>query len=147
MLYTDKTLVNMFVYGIENVHYKKISDNVVTLLDSPKAYMAGNGWRFGDQLKNYLMDNEDPQKWEKFAEFNKQAIGLNSLGFTFDRSDVEAELAACKQVVQTYYKQLFTGAVEVDPTVQKMDEELKAAKVDKVLAAMQEQYDAFLKNK
>jgi hypothetical protein len=28
-----------------------------------------------------------------------------------------------------------------------MDEELKAAKVDKVLAAMQEQYDAFLKNK
>ncbi|MGE5614088.1 MAG: ABC transporter substrate-binding protein [Bacillota bacterium] len=147
MLYTDKTLVNMFVYGIENVHYKKISDNVVTLLDSPVQYRAGNGWRFGDQLKNYLMDNEDPQKWEKFAEFNKKAIGLNSLGFTFDRTNVEAEMAACKQVVQTYYKQLFTGSVEIDPTVKQMEEELKAAKVDKVLAEMQAQYDEFLKNK
>lgn len=147
MLYTDKTLVNMFVYGIENVHYKKVSDNVVTLLDTKPAYKAGNGWRFGDQLKNYLVDNEDPQKWEKFAAFNKSAVGLNSLGFSFDRSSVEPQLAACKQVVQTYYKQLFTGAVDVDPTVKKMSDELKAAKVDEVLAAMQAQYDEFLKNK
>jgi putative aldouronate transport system substrate-binding protein len=147
MLYTDKTLVNMFVYGIEDVHYKKISDNVVTLLDAPTAYKAGNGWRFGDQLKNYLMDNEDPDKWTKFAEFNKSAVGLNSLGFSFDRSSVEPQLAACKQVVQTYYKQLFTGAVDVDSTVKKMTEELNAAKVDEVLAAMQAQYDEFLKSK
>ena len=147
MLYTDATLSNMFIYGIENVHYKKISDNVVTLLESPKAYKAGNGWRFGDQLKNYLMDNEDPQKWEKFAAFNKSATGLNSLGFSFDRSSVEAQLAACKQVVQNYYKQLFTGSVDVDPTVKKLESELKAAKVDEVLAAMQTQYDEFLKNK
>lgn len=145
MLYTDKNLVNMFVYGIENVHYQKVSDNVVKLLDSPKAYKAGNGWRFGDQLKNYLMDNEDPQKWVKFGEFNKKAVGLNSLGFAFDRTNVEAKLAACKQVVQTYYKQLFTGSVDVDPTVKKMEAELKAAKVDEVLAEMQKQYDAFLK--
>ena len=145
MLYTDKALVNMFVYGIENVHYQKISENAVKLLESPKAYKAGNGWRFGDQQKNFLMDNEDSQKWIKFGEFNKSASGLNSLGFSFDRSSVEGQLAACKQVVQTYYKQLFTGAVDVDPTVKKMGDELKAAKVDEVLAAMQTQYDAFLK--
>jgi len=93
------------------------------------------------------MDNEDPNKWTQFAEFNKSAIGLNSLGFSFDRSSVEPQLAACKQVIQTYYKQLFTGAVEVDPTVKKMSDELNAAKVDEVIAAMQAQYDEFLKNK
>jgi putative aldouronate transport system substrate-binding protein len=145
MLYTDKTLLNMFVYGIENVHYQKVSDNVVKLLEAPVAYKAGNGWRFGDQLKDYLVDNEDPQKWVKFGEFNKSATGLNSLGFSFDRSSVEPQLAACKQVMQTYYKQLFTGAVDVDPTVKQMTDELNAAKVDEVLAAMQTQYDAFLK--
>lgn len=145
MLYTDKTLLNMFVYGIENVHYQKLSDNVVKLLDSPVAYKAGNGWRFGDSLKDYLMDNEDLQKWDKYGEFNKSAVGLNSLGFSFDRSAVEPQLAACKQVVQTYYKQLFTGSVDVDSTVKRMESELQAAKVDEVLAAMQTQYDAFLK--
>ena len=46
-LYTDKVLKNMLVYGIENVHYQKVSDNVVKLLDSPTAYKAGNGWRLG----------------------------------------------------------------------------------------------------
>jgi putative aldouronate transport system substrate-binding protein len=147
MLYTDKTLVNTLVYGIENVHYQKVSDNVVKLLDPANVYKAGNGWRFGNQLNNYLMDNEDPMKWENFGKFNKSATGLNSNGFTFDRSKVEAQLAACKQVVQTYYKQLFTGAVDIDPTVKKLGDELKAAKVDQLLAEMQTQYDAFLKAK
>ncbi len=31
MLYTDKYLNNLFVYGIENEHYEKVSENVVKL--------------------------------------------------------------------------------------------------------------------
>jgi putative aldouronate transport system substrate-binding protein len=144
MLYTDKTLVNMFVYGIEDVHYKKISENTITLLDSPKAYKAGNGWRFGDQFKNYLMDNEDPEKWDKFKEYNKSGLALTSLGFCFDRTPVEAQCAACKGVVERYYKQLFAGIVDVDSTVEQMENELKAAKVDEVIAEMQGQCDEWL---
>ena len=135
----------MLVYGIENVHYKKVSDNVVTLLDSPKAYKAGNGWRFGNQFNDYLMDNEDPQKWTKFAEYNTKGLALKSLGFSFDRTPVDAQCAACKSVVEKYYKQLFAGASDVDGTVKKMSDELNAAKVKRVvLTEMQKQYDAWL---
>lgn len=146
-LYTDTELLNLLVYGIENVHYKKTQDNIVTLLDSPKAYKAGNGWRFGDQLKNYLMDNEDLKKWDKFAEFNTKGLILKSLGFSFDRIPVDAQCAASKSVVEKYYKQLFAGASDVDGTVKKMSDELNAAKVNEVLAEMQKQYDAWLAGK
>lgn len=145
MLYTDKFLNNLFVYGIEGQHYQKVSDNVVKLLGGDKSgYKAGNGWRFGDQFKNYLMDNEDPQKWTKFEEFNKAGLPLKSLGFAFDKSKVDTQASACKNVVEAYYKQLFTGSVDIDSTVKKMDKDLKDAGVDKLIQEMQAQYDAWL---
>ncbi|WP_027628429.1 ABC transporter substrate-binding protein [Ruminiclostridium cellobioparum] len=147
MLYTDKTLRNMFSFGLEGVHYDKVSDNVIAMKPDNKGYAsAGNGWRFGDQFKDYLVkDVDDPQKWEKFKQFNDSATALDSLGFAFNPKDVEAEVAACQSVVQNYYKQLFTGSVkDVDAEVAKMDKELKTAGVEKVLKEMQTQYDAFL---
>lgn len=146
MLYTDKTLRNMFSFGLEGTHYDKVSDNVIKLKADNKGYTsAGNGWRFGDQFKDYLMDNEDPNKWDNFKKFNDSATALNSLGFSFKKDAVEAEVAACKTVVQNYYKQLFAGAVkDVDAEVAKFDKELKAAGVEKVLKEMQTQYDTFV---
>lgn len=146
MLYTDKYLNNLFVYGIENEHYKKVSANVVSLTDN-KGYRAGNGWRFGDQFLNYLMDNEDPNKWKLFEEYNKSGLPLRSLGFSFDKTPVDTQHAACKTVTETYYKQLFTGSVDVAATVKKMEAEYKAAGADALIAEMQKQYDAWLAKK
>lgn len=143
LLYTDKFLKNLFVYGIENVHYTKVSDNVVKLTDND-GYRAGNGWRFGDSFKDYLMENEDPQKVAKFEEFNKKGLPMTSLGFAFDNKNVENQASACKNVIQAYYKQLFSGSVDVDSTVKKMEDELKAAGVDELIAEMQKQFDAWL---
>ncbi|AGC69602.1 extracellular solute-binding protein family 1 [Thermoclostridium stercorarium subsp. stercorarium DSM 8532] len=148
LLYTDKYLKNLLNYGIENVHYRKINDNVIELINPENSgYNPGHGWKFGDQFKDYLMSNEDPQKWEKFLKFNEEGLVLNSLGFVFDKTNVETQISACKNVVQAYYKQLFTGSVEVEPTVEQFAKELKAAGVDELIAEMQRQYDEWLKNK
>ena len=80
-------------------------------------------------------------------EYNKQGLALKTLGFSFDRTPVDAQCAACKSVVEKYYKQLFAGATDVDGTVKKMSDELNAAKVNEVLAEMQKQYDAWLTGK
>lgn len=146
LLYTDKFLNNLFVYGIENTHYKKVADNSVTLEGGESSgYAAGNGWRFGDQFLNYIIDGlEAPDKWEQFKKFNESATALNSCGFAYDKTAVENEYAACKAVVQTYYKQLLAGAVaDIDGTVNKMKNELTQSGVDKVIADMQKQYDAW----
>lgn len=145
LLYTDKYVKNLFDFGIEGVHYQKVSDNVITLLNADKSgYKPGHSWKYGDQFSNYLMSNEDPQKWEKFLKFNEDSLPMNSLGFIFDKTNVETQVSACKNVVQAYYKQLFTGSVEVEPTLEKFEKELKAAGVDEVIAEMQRQYDEWL---
>jgi putative aldouronate transport system substrate-binding protein len=146
LLYTDKYFKNLIDYGIEDVHYKKVSDNVISLIDPDNSpYNPGHGWKFGDQFKDYLMDNEDPAKWEKFLEFNDAGLVMNSLGFMFDKTNVETEISSCKNVVQAYYKQLFTGAVEVAPTIEAFKKELVGAGVDELIAEMQRQYDEWRK--
>lgn len=152
MLYTDKTLRNMFSFGIEGTHYEKVSDDVIKMKDGQTGYAsAGNGWRFGDQFKDFLTETEKanmPDKWDQFKKFNESATTLKSLGFSFATSAVETEIAACKSVVQNHYKQLFAGSVkDVDAEVAAFDKELKAAGVEKVLKEMQTQYDAFLASK
>jgi putative aldouronate transport system substrate-binding protein len=144
MLYTDKTLRNMFNYGIEGTHYNVNADGRITQTQQGKdKFNLGSGWRYGDQFKDLLLDNEDPQKWEKFLEYNNAGTVENSLGFVFDKTPVETEVSACKTVIGTYYKQLFCGAADVDATVKKMDNELKASGADTVIAEMQKQYDAW----
>ncbi len=144
MLYTDKFLKNLFVYGIENEHYTKVSDNVVKLTDNT-GYRAGNGWRFGDQFIDYLMEGEAPDKWDQFKAYNDMGIPMNSLGFAFDNVSVENEIGALKNVVQKYYKQLFIGTTDTDSTLAAFSKEMKDAGADVVIAEMQKQYDEWLK--
>lgn len=145
LLYTDKELMNLIKFGLEDVHYRKVSENVIHLIDPIHSkYNPGYTWCFGDQFKDFLMDNEDPLKWDKFLEYNRQALALNSLGFVFDKTNVEAQASACKNVVQAYYKQLFTGSIDIDPTVIQFEKELKAAGVADLIDEMQKQYDQWL---
>ena len=144
MLYTDKTLRNMFNFGIEEVHYKVNADGRITQTqDGKDKFNLGSGWRYGDQFKDLILDNEDMDKWEKFKEFNKSATAMNSLGFVFDKTPVDTETSACKTVIGTYSRQLNSGAVDVAPVVKKMESELKASGVDALLKEMQSQYDAW----
>ena len=46
-----------------------------------------------------------------------------------------------------YLDILNTGTADPEPTIKKMDAELKTAGYDKVQAELQKQYDEFLKNK
>ncbi len=144
-LYTDAKLRNMLNFGIEGTHYKVNADGRITQTqEGLDRFNLGPGWRYGDQFKDLLLDNEDPDKWKKFEEYNKQSLILNSLGFVFNDEAVSTESSACKTVVTTYNRQLYTGSADVDPIVAKFGEELKASGVDKLIAEMQKQYDEWL---
>jgi putative aldouronate transport system substrate-binding protein len=148
LLYTDKELINLLKFGIEDVHYRKVTENMIQLSDpSHSGYNPGYTWAFGDQFKDYIMDNEDPLKWDRFILYNNRGLVLNSLGFVFDKTNVEAQTSACKNVVQAYYRQLFCGSTDVEPTVRQFEKELKAAGVGDLIAEMQKQYDAWLAGK
>ncbi len=148
LLYTDKELINLLKFGIQDVHYHKVAENMIQLTDAAHSrYNPGYTWCFGDQFKDYVMDNEDPLKWDRFIIYNSKGLALDSLGFVFDKTNVEAQTSACKNVVQAYYRQLFTGSADVDTTIRQFEKELKAAGVGDLIAEMQKQYDAWLADK
>jgi len=141
-LYTDAKLRNMLNFGIEGVHYTVNADGRITQTqEGIDRYNMGPGWRYGDQFKDLLLDNEDLDKWEKFKAFNDQGLILNSLGFVFNEEPVSTQSSACKNVVTTYNRELMCGAVDVDPIVKKFEQELKDSGVDALIAEMQRQYD------
>lgn len=144
MLYTDPVLKNLMNFGVENKHYTKVSDNVIKPVDGA-SYKTSGGWRFGDQFKDFLTEGEDSQKWDKFIQYNSKGLPLNNLGFVFDSTNVQNEIAACKNVVQTYYKTLFTGSDDPDKIIKQMESEFKASGVDTIIKEMQTQFDAWLK--
>lgn len=146
LLYTDKYFKNLINYGIEDVHYEKLSENVIELIDPENSpYNPDHGWKFGDQFLDYLKSNEELDKFDKLHAYYGEALVMNSLGFVFDKTNVEDEISFCKNVVQAYYRQLFTGALEVEPTVEQFEKELRAAGVEELIAEMQIQYDAWRK--
>lgn len=148
LMYTDPTINNMLVFGIENKHYTKKSDNVIEITkDSGYDKYVGSGWMFGSQFIQYTMSNEDPKKWDSLKDFNSKATVLNSLGFTFDNESVKTEMAALNNVCLEYIPVLVTGSVEPDAYLPKFLSKLKESGSEKVIAAIQTQYDEFLKAK
>ncbi|TXK77415.1 ABC transporter substrate-binding protein [Paenibacillus sp. N3.4] len=147
LLHTDKVLNNLLNFGIEGVHYEKVSDNIIKATDATKNYNPGASWMFGNQFLNYIWETEDPQKWDKFKEFNKDAKKSPGLGFTFNAEPVKTEVAALVNVGKEYDPPLDTGSVDSEKILPKYREKLKAAGLDKILAEKQKQLDAFLASK
>lgn len=150
LMHTDKALINLMNFGIENVHYTKVSDNVIKInseVEESRKYYPGTNWMFGNQFNNYLLDNEDPQKWEKFAAFNKSAKPSPALGFTFDSELVKTELGATINIDAEFRPGLDSGSVDINTVLPKYIERLKAAGEEKVIAEKQKQLDEFLAQK
>lgn len=146
LLYTDANILNLIVFGQENIDYTKNADGTISTI-SGSGYASGNGWRFGDQFKQYLLDIEDPEKWNKWKSINDSAPALYSLGFMFDNNDtnVQTLIANNRAVTQEYYKTFLSGqANDVDALVKEMEAKYKAAGVDDLLKVMQEQFDAWV---
>lgn len=144
LLHTDKTLNNMLNFGVEGVHYTKVSDNVIKATDKTPDYAPGVAWELGNQFLNYIWSTENPQKWDNFKQFNSTAIPSPALGFAFDANSVKTEIGAIANIRKQYDKSIETGSVDPEKVLPEYREKLKASGLDKVIAEKQKQLDAFL---
>jgi putative aldouronate transport system substrate-binding protein len=125
----------------------KVSDNMIKPGPAIDQYNLGMGWMFGNQFINYLNSNEDPKKWEKFVAYNKAALPLKSLGFSFDPAPVKTEIATAKGVWKEFIPALETGTVDADKGIADATAKYKAVGIDTIMAEVQKQYDAWLAKK
>ncbi|WP_341279215.1 ABC transporter substrate-binding protein [Paenibacillus sp. FSL H8-0537] len=147
LLHSDKFVNNLLNFGIENDHYAKVSDEVIKSTDNTKNYNPGAAWMFGSQFLNYVWETEDPNKWEKFKEFNQNAKVSPGLGFVFDGESLKAEIGAVVNVDKQYLTALETGSVDVDKVLPEYTAKLKSAGIEKIIAEKQSQFDKFLASK
>ncbi len=142
---TDKYLNNLLNYGIEGVHFTKVSDNIIELSADNAGWRPNITWVFPNQFMSYVMSSEDPEKFVKFEEYNESAIPLNNLGFVYNGADKENIVSALKAITAQYTPRLYAGAVDdVDALVGEMNQKMYDAGLQELLDDMQTQYDAWL---
>ncbi|MCU6712963.1 ABC transporter substrate-binding protein [Paenibacillus sp. J5C_2022] len=143
LLNTDPVLRNMVDSGIEGVHYKKVSENVMENLPESKNYDMPT-FSLGNVMLNYLNPADPENKWEEFKKFNDAGKPAPLLGFNFDPTSVTTELAALSNVKEEFWTALMTGTVDPEEYLPKATDKFKAAGMDKVMAEMQKQLDEWV---
>lgn len=136
----------MLNFGIEGVHYTKVSDNIIKATDKTADYSPGVAWELGNQFLNYIWTTEDPQKWDKFKQYNSTAISSPALGFAFNADSVKTEVGAIANVRKQYDRSIETGSVDPDKIIPEYRAKLIASGLEKVIAEKQKQLDVFLAN-
>lgn len=151
LLHTDAEILNTLVFGIEGVHYERegnIISKPAALADlKDSGYTPGINWMFGNQFLNYLWDNEDPEKWAKFQQFNESATPSVLLGFSYNPESVKNEEAAITNIYDQYVDALFAGIGDPAVRLAEFVDKMEKAGLNKVIEEKQAQVDAFLNKK
>lgn len=144
LLHTDAEILNTLVFGVEGTHFTR-SGNIISKPEGGvEGYTPGINWMFGNQFLNYLWDNEDPQKWEKFREFNESAKRSELLGFSYNPEPVTNEEAAIINIFDQYIDALFTGVSDPAVQLEEFNEKMRKAGMNKILEEKQKQVNEFL---
>lgn len=140
---------NLVVGGIEGTHYIMTEDGYRK--EGPDAGNYNWGvWAWGITGKDSPASYNDDPRQNKFAEIceSKEYAPLAS-SFTFDKTNVEAELAVIDSIVAEYEQSFNLGLFGGD-TAAKFDEmvkRLKEAGIDKIMEECKAQYEAFCSNR
>ncbi len=149
-IYGSPEVMNLLNWGEEGVDYV-VEDEENGIINYPEGVTADNvgysyncGWELPNQFIAYKWDGSDPQLWKKMEEFNASGIESKALGFVFDNSEYADQVAALNNVISQYSGALCSGSGDPDELLPQFLEALDDAGINDVIAAKQEQLDAFL---
>lgn len=147
LMYTDANLMNLIYYGIEGSNYQVVGDGKVDYVEGQDMMTCKyvNPFKIGNQLIAYREATEPEGINEIVEQFNTGARMSKALGFSYDSASVGNQLAALETVAAKYRRGLECGSLDPATELPKFIEELKNAGIDEVIAAKQEQMDAWAK--
>lgn len=146
LLNTDEYLRNLINYGIEDVHYEKVGDQTIKLLNTDQKNYDVSYFSLGNLFLTYKLEGEPEDKWEEFKEFNDDSEVSPALGFKFDSSNVTTEIAAINNVLEEFKSTIYSGSVDVDEYLEKLNTKLEEQGIQKVIDEMQKQIDEWKVN-
>lgn len=147
---TDNFVANTIRFGVEGEYYTKTADNKLdftTGLNSDpanRAYYQWYGWQFGNLFAMSLPAQESPTLWDDLKAANESAHVSANMGFVFDRTPVQNEIASCTSVKTEYEDNLKNGMLkDVEKSMAEYNAKLDASGIEKIIAEAQKQLDAW----
>lgn len=145
-VWEDPYLSNTLAYGVEGVDYKVVSGST----NEDKSVLPNSGsdqkWAIWHNWLGPLFDQWDSpwntkESLNMMEENNKNAQLSKATGFLMDTSEYDAEIAALSEVHDAAGTVLKIGNMEdFDVYMADLKEKEKAAGMDELLAALNEQY-------
>lgn len=153
-IYTNSELSGLIGYGIEGVHYvvKEENEKGQKIIAFPEGVDSSNSgflclfnvYRMGTDLVWTPSDFT----WFEDREKHAQTYELSpAFGYSFDSRDYSTQISALAAVYNEYYTIIDCGAINPDEELPAFINALKAAGIDEVVAANQEQYSEWLAKK
>ena len=125
------------------------NDGVIELLD--RNYDAGNRYWYmwygtinSSIINSKFGEGSSPDFLDKVKALNASGISSAHLGFVFDPTNVANEIAACNNVLSQYNSMLkYPGFKNPDAFLEEFRTNLKKNGIDKIVAEVQTQLDAW----
>ena len=142
LINTDSKVRDAFYYGLEGENF--------TYTENGRVHKnADKGWGLAGYTQATFFnvtptDDVEFNQWDEVHELNDAAEPSVLLGFAFDSSKVDDEIANCKTIWDRYHPELLTGSVDPETAVAAMYAEMEAEGLSDIIAEAQAQIDTFL---
>ncbi len=145
---------NMYVFGIEGTHYAWNEDHdFVNVFETVGNGGAGSStwtqvpWTLGSLRNCWSSENYPKEYYQELEALQETAYTSPMIGFSFDGSDVETEVALLKAAEKEYQNMInigYLGAAGSDDKYNEFVDKLQASGLDDVIEVCQEQLTAFI---
>ena len=144
---TDTTLRDMFYYGEEGVNFEYVDVD-----GQKKVHKINTDWSMAGYTQGTFFtvtpeDTVTTDQWGEIKALNEAAVPSVMLGFNFDTTEVDSQLANCREVWLRYKSEVMAGVNDPAEVVPQIKKELMAAGFQDVMDAAQAQVDEFLASK
>jgi putative aldouronate transport system substrate-binding protein len=147
LLFGDKDIANLLVWGIEGRDYE-VDENGCAYRLEGHTYEALEYFQ-GNQFHAYPPQQPEGSAYRQ-NQWNDNVNGYISpfFGLVIDNTEIANELTAVQNVVDKYYPVIACGQVKADDAyIAQFDKEMNEAGMDKILAFYQNAVDEWLASK
>ncbi len=150
LLYTDEDVVTTMAWGVEGRDWVRTEDGMA---DYPEGVTAETvlyhtaDFLNGNQFITVPWAGSDPNLRQQQKESLENSPVSKYLGFSFDQTGYEQKITDCYNTGETYRKVLASGSVDYESTYAEFTAALEKSGINDIIAAYQEQLDAWLKTR
>lgn len=151
LMITNSDINNLLMYGVKDQDYviKDEANRIVGYpdgLDNSTVGWNNETWLTGNGALAYVWESDPADIWEEYQKLNDSAKLSPLYGFTFDSTAVKSEITAITNAITKYRLVINAGYSDPVEALQKMNDELVDAGINRIIDEANAQVEAWKAN-